>query len=59
MSIAEILTGEQKSKLLLKVSGFLSKSSDMQIFLMLMGGALVILFISYTISVRFYSNREF
>jgi ABC-type transport system involved in multi-copper enzyme maturation permease subunit len=59
MSLVEEATSEMPNKLLQSIVGRFSEGLDLQAFLILVGGALVLLLASYALSLRFYNNREF
>lgn len=59
ISLLDLMNDSQSNKILNTITTFFNNGTDTQILLMLVGGTLVLLLISYVISVKFYSNREF
>lgn len=59
MTLVQEVARDVPSELLQSIIGHLSKGLDLQAFLILVGGALIFLILSYGLSVKFYNSREF
>ncbi|MFJ7731722.1 ABC-2 transporter permease [Lysinibacillus sp. NPDC097231] len=59
LSLVDNLSKNENSIFIKKIANLLNSSSDIQIALLSLIPVVIILFISYTLSLKFYKNREF